>query len=214
MSALLCRGVLFARCAKVLDKRVARLCVLASNCDVDAYKKLVKALCETNNIPIIEVETHALLGEWCGLCKLDKDGNARKVGPPPSLFQHHTRAPRKPHTRTVQACAQRPMCVRVFFFLSREWALTAHAPAEIRNEALATKQQCCFVCPPPQTHPPTEVVLGRVYRCHVDSVSYFWSFDASRSLGPQVAKCSVAVVTDFGESSQEVQIVLNHAKKQ
>ncbi len=69
-----------ARCAKVLDKRVARLCVLASNCDVDAYKKLVKALCETNNIPIIEVETHALLGEWCGLCKLDKEGNARKVG--------------------------------------------------------------------------------------------------------------------------------------
>ena len=66
----------------MLDKRVARLCVLASNCDVDAYKKLVKALCETNNIPIIEVETHALLGEWCGLCKLDKEGNARKV---PSL---------------------------------------------------------------------------------------------------------------------------------
>lgn len=66
-------------CAKVLDKGVARLCVLATNCDVDAYKKLVKALCESKNIPIIEVETHALLGEWCGLCKLDKEGNARKV---------------------------------------------------------------------------------------------------------------------------------------
>ena len=67
------------RCAKVLDKRVARLCVLASNCDVDAYKKLVKALCESNNIPIIEVDTHQKLGEWCGLCKLDSEGKARKV---------------------------------------------------------------------------------------------------------------------------------------
>jgi small subunit ribosomal protein S12e len=66
-------------CAKVLDRRVARLCVLASNCSVEEYKKLVKALCDTNGIPIIEVETHQLLGEWCGLCKLDKEGKARKV---------------------------------------------------------------------------------------------------------------------------------------
>ena len=74
----------------MLDKGVARLCVLATNCDVDAYKKLVKALCESKNIPIIEVETHALLGEWCGLCKLDKEGNARKV-----------RLPRGPCVRRV-----------------------------------------------------------------------------------------------------------------
>lgn len=67
------------RCAKILDRRQARVCFLASNCNVDAYKKLVKALCNAGEIPLIEVETHQLLGEWCGLCKLDKEGKARKV---------------------------------------------------------------------------------------------------------------------------------------
>ncbi len=62
-----------------MDRRQARICFLASNCNVDAYKKLVKALCDASEIPLIEVETHQLLGEWCGLCKLDKEGKARKV---------------------------------------------------------------------------------------------------------------------------------------
>merc|ERR1712196_290283 len=43
-------------CAKALDKRQAHLCVLASNCNEPAYSKLVEAL-----------------------CKIDKDGNARRV---------------------------------------------------------------------------------------------------------------------------------------
>ena len=101
------------RCAKVLDKGVARLCVLATNCDVDAYKKLVKALCESKNIPIIEVETHALLGEWCGLCKLDKEGNARKVRLPrgpcvlsAALIRVKASPPDNPPTRReVCSCA-------------------------------------------------------------------------------------------------------------
>jgi ribosomal protein L7Ae-like RNA K-turn-binding protein len=137
------------RCAKVLDKGVARLCVLATNCDVDAYKKLVKALCESKNIPIIEVETHALLGEWCGLCKLDKEGNARKV-----------RLPRGPCVRRVA--------------LLRVKSLSARQPANpnVRVPCYAAFVPC------------------------------------------QVAKCSVAVVTDFGESSHEVNVVLGHVKKQ
>merc|ERR1712027_111160 len=52
----LARGVREA--AKALDKRQALLCILAENCDEPMYMKL---------------------GEWAGLCKIDREGAARKV---------------------------------------------------------------------------------------------------------------------------------------
>ncbi|EGC36056.1 hypothetical protein DICPUDRAFT_47339 [Dictyostelium purpureum] len=64
---------------KSLDKRTARLCVLAENCDEPNYVRLIKALCTEHNIPLIVVPNNKLLGEWAGLCKLDKDATARKV---------------------------------------------------------------------------------------------------------------------------------------
>ncbi|KAN0047617.1 hypothetical protein ACTA71_002000 [Dictyostelium dimigraforme] len=64
---------------KALDKRTARLCVLASNCDEPNFVRLVKALAAEHNIPLIEVPDNKALGEWAGLCKLDKDLAARKV---------------------------------------------------------------------------------------------------------------------------------------
>merc|ERR1712060_216325 len=42
-------------------------------------KKLVQALCQEHQIPLIKVDSNMKLGEWAGLCKLDKDGKARKV---------------------------------------------------------------------------------------------------------------------------------------
>eukprot|EP00052_Salpingoeca_macrocollata_P000431 m.20221 g.20221 ORF g.20221 m.20221 type:complete len:155 (+) comp10514_c0_seq1:81-545(+) len=65
--------------AKALDKRQAHLCVLASNCDEPAYGKLVEALCAAHNINLIKVDDNKKLGEWVGLCKIDKEGNPRKV---------------------------------------------------------------------------------------------------------------------------------------
>ncbi len=65
--------------AKALDKRQAHLCVLAENCDEDMYKKLVQALCQEHQIPLIKVDSNVKLGEWAGLCKLDAEGNARKT---------------------------------------------------------------------------------------------------------------------------------------
>ena len=66
-------------CFQALDKRQAHLCVLAENCDEAAYKKLVQALCQEHGIPLIKVDNNHKLGEWAGLCKLDSEGNARKV---------------------------------------------------------------------------------------------------------------------------------------
>ena len=65
--------------AKALDKRQALLCVLADNCDEPMYKKLVQALCQEHQIPIIKVDSNQKLGKWAGLCKLDAEGKARKV---------------------------------------------------------------------------------------------------------------------------------------
>merc|ERR1712224_798664 len=43
------------------------------------YKKLVQALCAEHAVPLVEVSYNKELGQWAGLCKVDKDGNPRKV---------------------------------------------------------------------------------------------------------------------------------------
>ena len=84
---------------KALDKRQALLCILAENCDEPQYKKLISALCMEHGIPLIkvsdqsehcsvtanqssffpQVDSNMKLGEWAGLCKIDREGSARKV---------------------------------------------------------------------------------------------------------------------------------------
>jgi len=66
-------------CAKALDKRQAHLCVLSSSCTEQDYVRLVEALCEEHNINMIKVPDSKQLGEWIGLCKLDKEAKPRKV---------------------------------------------------------------------------------------------------------------------------------------
>ncbi|PVV05285.1 hypothetical protein BB560_000178 [Smittium megazygosporum] len=64
---------------KALDRRDAVLCVLCETCEEAEIIKLVEALCAGHEIPLIKVSDSKKLGEWAGLCKFDKDGNARKV---------------------------------------------------------------------------------------------------------------------------------------
>jgi len=66
-------------CAKALDRRQAHLCVLVETCTEAEYIKLIEALCATHTIPLIKVGDAKVLGKWAGLCKIDRDGNARKI---------------------------------------------------------------------------------------------------------------------------------------
>jgi small subunit ribosomal protein S12e len=73
----LARGL--RECAKALDKRQARLCVLVETCTEAEYIKLIEALCAEHKIDLIKVGDAKVLGTWAGLCKIDKEGNPRKV---------------------------------------------------------------------------------------------------------------------------------------
>lgn len=65
--------------ARAIEQRQAQLVVLAKDCDQADYTKLIKALCNEGNVQLVSVEKAKQLGEWVGLCKLDEEGNARKV---------------------------------------------------------------------------------------------------------------------------------------
>ncbi|QSL65455.1 hypothetical protein MERGE_002766 [Pneumocystis wakefieldiae] len=73
----LARGL--RECVKALDRRQAHLCVLSESCDEEAYTKLIEALCAEHNINLVKVSDSKKLGEWAGLCTLDREGNARKI---------------------------------------------------------------------------------------------------------------------------------------
>ncbi|CAG8597942.1 8477_t:CDS:10 [Ambispora gerdemannii] len=73
----LARGL--RECAKALDRRQAHLCVLVETCTEKEYLKLVEALCSEHNISLIKISDAKKLGEWAGLCKIDREGNPRKV---------------------------------------------------------------------------------------------------------------------------------------
>merc|ERR1712221_4852 len=54
-------------------------CILAENCDEANYVRLIEALCVEHQIPILKIGDNKTLGEWSGLCKIDREGNAVKV---------------------------------------------------------------------------------------------------------------------------------------
>jgi small subunit ribosomal protein S12e len=64
---------------KALDRRQAQLCVLVETVTEKEYLKLIEALCAEHKINLIKVSDAKKLGEWAGLCKIDREGNARKV---------------------------------------------------------------------------------------------------------------------------------------
>merc|ERR1712215_13619 len=65
--------------AKALDKRQALLCLLANDCDEPGYTKLVEALCQEHQIRLLKVDSNKMLGEWAGMCRIDREGKVCKV---------------------------------------------------------------------------------------------------------------------------------------
>uniref|UniRef100_A0A6T9NPA3 40S ribosomal protein S12 n=1 Tax=Alexandrium catenella TaxID=2925 RepID=A0A6T9NPA3_ALECA len=65
--------------AKYIDAGKAQVVFLAESCNEPAYKKLVQGLCVEKNVPLVDIPDNKQLGEWAGLCKIDKDGLPRKV---------------------------------------------------------------------------------------------------------------------------------------
>lgn len=64
---------------KALDRGKVVMCFLAKNCEVEQYSRLIEALCKQHNIRLMRVTDKAQLGEWAGLCRLGKDGKAKKI---------------------------------------------------------------------------------------------------------------------------------------
>lgn len=64
---------------RALEKKKAKMCFLANDCEDGNYTKLVEALCKEQECPLVKVDDKKVLGEMAGLCKIDKDGKARKV---------------------------------------------------------------------------------------------------------------------------------------
>ncbi|EGD72406.1 40S ribosomal protein S12 [Salpingoeca rosetta] len=65
--------------AKTISRGDAIFAVVANDCDEKNITKLIEALCAERKVPFVTVESKKQLGEWAGLCKIDKDGNPRKV---------------------------------------------------------------------------------------------------------------------------------------
>merc|ERR1712167_354359 len=65
--------------AKYIDASKAQVVFLAESCNEPTYKKLVQGLCLEKNVPLIDVPDNKSLGEWAGLCKIDSDGQPKKV---------------------------------------------------------------------------------------------------------------------------------------
>ena len=55
------------------------LCILASDCSEEKYKKFVEALCKEKEVSLLKIEKRAQLGEWVGLCQYDQTGKARNI---------------------------------------------------------------------------------------------------------------------------------------
>lgn len=65
--------------ARALDRRSLHLCVLAEDCEDEAYKKLITALAAQGSIDMVTVEEREKLAEWVGLARRGPDGEIKKA---------------------------------------------------------------------------------------------------------------------------------------
>merc|ERR1712217_21553 len=64
---------------RTIERGTAWLCILAESCDSNFYNEIIEALCKENKVNVIRVNSANDLGTWCGLGKIDSEGNVKKV---------------------------------------------------------------------------------------------------------------------------------------
>merc|ERR1719263_2170395 len=64
---------------KSIENGNAKVVILARDCQSKEYIQLIKALSNSRDIPLIEVEERLKLGKWVGLGKVDEEGKTIKV---------------------------------------------------------------------------------------------------------------------------------------
>eukprot|EP01053_Blabericola_migrator_P005882 Blabericola_migrator_1__5881@NODE_2979_length_2143_cov_132_835260_g1865_i0_p2_GENE_NODE_2979_length_2143_cov_132_835260_g1865_i0NODE_2979_length_2143_cov_132_835260_g1865_i0_p2_ORF_typecomplete_len154_score40_84Ribosomal_L7Ae/PF01248_26/2_3e15PELOTA_1/PF15608_6/0_013Enolase_C/PF00113_22/0_049PucR/PF07905_11/0_12SpoU_sub_bind/PF08032_12/0_17_NODE_2979_length_2143_cov_132_835260_g1865_i0130591 len=66
---------------RAMEAERAHCVFLAANVEEKSISKAVTLLAESKKVPVIEVPDSKELGRWAGLCKIDREGQARKIVP-------------------------------------------------------------------------------------------------------------------------------------
>eukprot|EP01055_Gregarina_sp_Pseudo9_P001342 Gregarina_sp_Pseudo_9__1341@NODE_189_length_3701_cov_142_372747_g174_i0_p2_GENE_NODE_189_length_3701_cov_142_372747_g174_i0NODE_189_length_3701_cov_142_372747_g174_i0_p2_ORF_typecomplete_len156_score49_32Ribosomal_L7Ae/PF01248_26/1_4e14Methyltransf_18/PF12847_7/0_07PELOTA_1/PF15608_6/0_16SpoU_sub_bind/PF08032_12/0_21RNase_P_pop3/PF08228_11/0_25PHP/PF02811_19/1_1e02PHP/PF02811_19/3_3_NODE_189_length_3701_cov_142_372747_g174_i030873554 len=64
---------------RAIEAERAHCVFLATNVEEKSIAKAVTLLAESKKVPVIEVPDCKELGRWAGLCKIDREGQARKI---------------------------------------------------------------------------------------------------------------------------------------
>jgi len=57
----------------------AEVVFLAGDVNNAEYKTLVEAICKESKVPLINVDSKEILGQWAGLAKIDEEGEVTKA---------------------------------------------------------------------------------------------------------------------------------------
>jgi len=57
----------------------SELVILATDVNNNEYTSLVEGMAKESKTPLIKVDSKELLGQWCGLAKLDEEGEVTKA---------------------------------------------------------------------------------------------------------------------------------------
>merc|ERR1712107_62310 len=124
--------------ARTIEKGEAQLVVLAQDCDNGDYVKLVEGLCKEKSISLLKVPKKEQLGEWCGLCKIDEEGNpprSSSAPAPPSGTTERRPRTRRPHGAPQERLGHmaRPRLWGLCGRLTWEWVGLGPLPFFLRN---------------------------------------------------------------------------------
>lgn len=167
-----------------------QLAILADDCNQPDYKKLIEALCAEQSVNLISVPSQETLGQWAGLCKIDSEGEARKVRDQRGRRQGSARQ----HTHVCVCANTRGACQRP----ERTGASDDRAADPPRPAGDAALNPTCM----PHAH----------LCCCFLLLYHSTLFHRAPAPPSQVVKCSCSVITDYGEDTEGLSILQEYLK--